>query len=159
MAHTVRQSQRLKKRFLEHFRVYGNVTQAARHARIDRSSVYRWQEGDDAFAAAYREAEIEATEHLEVEARRRAVEGTERLKFDRGHAVLDPDTGAPYREREYSDTLLIFLLKARNPDKYRERVDVTFRLEDAARKLAEQFGLDPAELIAEAERIAGSRAR
>ena len=61
-----------------------------------------------------------ATEVLEAEARRRAVTGVRRLKFDKGQAIIDPETGEPYVELDYSDVLLIFLLKARAPEKYRE---------------------------------------
>jgi hypothetical protein len=42
--------------------------------------------------------------------------------------VIDPETNkpvtVPYVEHEYSDTLLIFLLKGARPEKYRERADV-----------------------------------
>jgi transposase-like protein len=117
---TRQQSLHLKKRFLEHFAEYGNVSAAARHAGIERNTVYQWQERDDTFVAAFREAEIKATEVLEGEARRRAVEGvTQEVPiYFKGQAV---DTIV---KTEYSDTLLIFLLKARAPEKYRERHDV-----------------------------------
>lgn len=119
---THRQVQRLKAKFLEHFAVYGNITQGAQHAGIDRTTVYRWQEHDDDFAAAFREAEIQATETLEAEARRRAVEGvvSETPIYSRKGELLNTII-----ETKYSDTLLIFLLKARAPEKYRERFDVT----------------------------------
>lgn len=119
---TNQQTVRRKKQFLDHFRLHGNISKTCRAIRLNRSTVYEWQEIDDQFAAAFREAEIEATETLEAEAHRRAVEGLRRLKFDKGQAILDPDTGAPYAELEYSDTLLIFLLKARAPEKYRDNV-------------------------------------
>lgn len=118
---TRQQSLRLKKRFLEHFAEYGNVTAAAKAAGIERNTVYVWQERDDAFVAAFREAEIKATDVLESEARRRAVEGvvTETPIYIKGELVNT------IVETKYSDTLLIFLLKARAPEKYRERFDVT----------------------------------
>lgn len=115
---TVGQNGHLKKRFLEAFKVSGNVTTACSAAGMRRrQTVYEWQEHDDAFAAAFREAEIEATERLEEEARRRAVEGVvkETPIFHNGAPV------ATITETKYSDTLLIFLLKARAPEKYRER--------------------------------------
>lgn len=116
---TLAQVRRQKKAFLDHFRVHGNVTAAARVAGVERTNAYRWQEHDDQFAAAYREAEIEATETLEAEARRRAVEGVEKETgvYHRGQLI------ATQTEITYSDTLLIFLLKARAPEKYRERFD------------------------------------
>jgi hypothetical protein len=109
---------RLKKVFLEQFAEYGNITTAARVAGIGRRTIYGWQEHDEAFAAAFRDAEIQATEVLEAEARRRAVEGVTSTTpiYSRGE-LLDTIV-----ETKYSDTLLIFLLKARAPEKYRERV-------------------------------------
>ena len=115
---TRQQSQRLKRLFLEHFAEYGNVTAAAKAIGIERNTVYQWQERDEQFVAAFREAEIKATEVLEVEARRRAVEGVESETpiYFRGEPV------GSIVKTEYSDTLLIFLLKARRPEKYRDRI-------------------------------------
>ena len=119
---TNRQSVQRKKAFLDHFRFHGNIAKTCRAINLNRSTVYEWQKTDDEFSFDFQRAEIEATETLEAEAHRRAVEGLRRLKFDKGQAVLDPATNEPYTELEYSDTLLIFLLKARNPGKYRENV-------------------------------------
>lgn len=114
---TRQQSQHLKRAFLKHFAEYGNVSAAAKAAGVERNTVYAWQERDDQFVAAFREAELVATEVLEHEARRRAVEGVENTKgiYDRQGNLMAEET-----ETKYSDTLLIFLLKARAPDKYRE---------------------------------------
>jgi hypothetical protein len=111
---------RLKKAFIEQFAEYGNITTAAMRAGIARRTVYGWQEQDDQFAAAFRDAEIQATETLESEARRRAVEGVVTITpyYHRGELLSETV------ETKYSDTLLIFLLKARAPEKYRERVGI-----------------------------------
>lgn len=113
---TKRQLQHLKKEFLDEFRQHGNVSAAARTAGIDRSTVYRWQESDETFLGEYRVAEIEATEHLEHAAYQRAVEGVEHST----PIIYKGSTVATIEEIKYSDTLLIFLLKARAPEKYRE---------------------------------------
>lgn len=113
---TARQSGHQKSAFLEHFRTHGNISRTCRALKINRSTVYTWQERDDEFAAAFREAEIEATETMEAEAYRRAVDGTMKPVFHQG-----VQCGTV---QEYSDTLLIFMLKARNPEKYRENVNV-----------------------------------
>ncbi|HEX6937920.1 MAG TPA: hypothetical protein VF158_00810, partial [Longimicrobiales bacterium] len=64
----------------------------------------------------------QAADHLEAEARRRALEGVERKQFtQRGDPIIDPATGKHYVERAYSDTLLIFLLKGARPERYRDR--------------------------------------
>lgn len=111
------QSAHLKKAFLEHFAQTGNVSESCEAVGIKRrSNIYDWQERDDQFAAGFRESEIRATERLESEARRRGAEGYEEPVFHQG-----AECG---RVRKFSDTLLIFLLKARAPEKYRERVQM-----------------------------------
>jgi hypothetical protein len=58
---------------------------------------------------------IEAgTDVLEEEAKRRALFGVEKPVFQKGELVG--------HVQEYSDTLMIFLLKGRNPNKFKERV-------------------------------------
>lgn len=118
---TSRQTRRRQALFLQHFRIHGNVTFGCREAGVPRPTIYWWQEHDDQFAAAFREAEIEATEHLESEARRRAVDGVVSTKgiYSRQGQLIAEET-----ETKYSDTLLVFLLKARAPEKYRERVQL-----------------------------------
>jgi hypothetical protein len=123
---TSAQTARLKRRFLDHFRVVGNLTRAAELAGVkERRRVYDWKADDLEFAAAYAEAEQEAVERLEDAARHRATEGLLRKKFTKsGEPIIDPETGAQYVERQYSDTLLIVLLKAHAPEKYRDKMDI-----------------------------------
>ena len=101
--------------FLAAFRELGNVTAAAAVAKCDRCRVYRWKQ-DPQFAMDMAAAAEEAAEHLEAEARRRAVEGTEKPVFHKGVKCGTI--------REYSDLLLIFLLKGAKPEKYRENHSV-----------------------------------
>ena len=98
-------------RFLAAFRRTGNVSHAARLARVDRTAVYARRRADADFAALLADAREEGTDALEAEARRRAVTGTPRPVFYKGEEVG--------QVREYSDTLLIVLLKAEPPKKYR----------------------------------------
>lgn len=72
------------------------ITAAAKASGICRRTAYSWRESDKTFAEVWDDALEIGTEKLETEATRRALEG--------------------------SDTLLIFLLKARRPKIYRERV-------------------------------------
>lgn len=72
------------------------ITAASKAAGVCRKTAYNWRESDKAFADAWDDAIEVGTEKLETEATRRALDG--------------------------SDTLLIFLLKARRPKVYRERV-------------------------------------
>jgi hypothetical protein len=79
---------------------------------------------EEGYSQRFKDAHAVAVDGLEEEARRRAVEGVRRYKFDKGAPVLHPETRLPYFEHEYSDALLIFLLKGAKPDVYRERVQV-----------------------------------
>lgn len=103
-----------------------------------RSNVYYWLETDPAFSAEYHTAENEATERLEREAWRRAVEGTpyERTSYWHGEPV------GTDRKIEYSDNLMMLLLKARRPDVYREKVDVA--VTQVVKAIA---GVDPASVL------------
>ena len=103
--------------FLAAFRETSNVRLACEVAKVGRSSHYRWLEEDSAYREAFDQAKLQAADVLEAEAFRRAVEGVEeQVGWYRGVA------GGTVRR--YSDVLLIFLLKALRPEKYRERVDV-----------------------------------
>lgn len=117
---TTRQVRQQKKAFLDRFRLHGNVSRACRETSINRADVYRWKEHDEQFMLGWNVAEVEATEHLEEAAYERAVQGVtqETPIYFRGKAVDS------IVKTEYSDTLLIFLLKARAPEKYRERVQM-----------------------------------
>ena len=95
--------------FLEALRQTGNVSLAAKRAGIERKTAYRHRARSKRFAEEWDEALEEAVDLLEEEARRRAIEG-----------VVGPGG-----ERRYSDTLLIFLLKAHRPKKYRDNVKLT----------------------------------
>jgi hypothetical protein len=103
--------------FLAAFRNTGNVRLACEAANVGRSSHYRWLNRDPAYREAFAVAKEEVADLLEAEAYRRAVEGVEKpvgwYKGKPGGYV-----------REYSDTLLIFLLKGLRPEKYGDRVEV-----------------------------------
>ena len=105
---------RVRTKFLETLRKTGNVTEAARVARISRNTVYTHRHADPVFAEAWDDAEEEATDALEYEARRRAVHGVERPVVYKGEVVATIP--------EYSDRLMELLLKAHRPEKFKERV-------------------------------------
>lgn len=93
------------------------VTDAARAAGVHRSTVYDWYEKDPEFAKLWDETVERSTELLEREAYRRAAVGVEEPVFYQGKQVG--------KVKRFSDTLLMFLIKARKPDMYRERVEHT----------------------------------
>lgn len=101
-------------RFLGHLSRVGVIDHAAQLSAVARQTVYDRRNADPEFAAAMSAAIESHTQVMEQEMIRRAVEGTERPVFHQGL-----ECG---RIREYSDTLLIFALKARRPDVYRENI-------------------------------------
>ncbi len=107
--------QRKQDAFLTAFTEHATISAAATAIHINRHTHYNWLESDEGYAARFKEAEEGVTEALEAEARRRAQVGVEEPVHFQGKRV---DV-----IRRYSDTLLIFLLKARRPDTYRERFD------------------------------------
>ncbi len=109
---TGRLLQHKKRTFLDAFARLGVVTHAATAAKIDRDLHYKWMKSDPAYAEAFTDAETRAIDTLEREAWRRAVEGNKRPVFHQGKKCGELT--------EYSDVLLIFLLKGRFPERYRE---------------------------------------
>jgi hypothetical protein len=112
-------------RFLEALANTGSVTTAIDVANTSRTRIYELRKADPAFASAWQEAEEIATDRLEDEARRRAVEGIAEPLVSAGKLVRDDD-GKPILVRRYSDHLLLALLQARRPPR-RER-SVRFQL-------------------------------
>lgn len=98
--------------FIQRLCETGNVTAACKKAKISRQRAYEVRDEDEVFRTAWEEALVVATENLELEARRRAETGVLEPVFYLGKKV-----GAI---RKYSDTLMIFLLKAHKPDTYRD---------------------------------------
>ncbi len=83
-----------KKRLLQALAAGLSVKAACEVAGIGRRTAYDWRNEDQEFASAWDEAIETGTDALEDEALSRAMNG--------------------------SDTMLIFLLKARRPEKYRD---------------------------------------
>lgn len=136
---TPKKRPRWAKGFLASLAQSGNVRLACEAASIDRSTVYDLRDSDTSFAADWETALDESADRLEQEARRRAETGLRRLKFHNGNPIMVQalDEGGiplmdmdgkpvmvPYIEHEYSDTLMIFLLKGIRPEKYRDRYEV-----------------------------------
>ena len=112
-------------RFLEVFSQTGNVRLAASAAGVSRDAPYKRARTSPSFADRWATAREEAIDLLEGEARRRALSG--------------------------SDALLMFLLRAHRPERYRETLRIDVAREASA--IAAALGVDPAAAIAEAERI------
>ncbi len=111
----------IKRAFLEDFRLYGGVTRACEVAGVSRVTYQKWREHDERFDQDCNRAIVEAVDRLEEEARRRAFDGVVREKgiYYKGTAIGKEII------TEYSDTLLLALLKAHKPEKYKERLEVS----------------------------------
>ena len=129
-------------KFLKTLRLTGgNVSRACKAEGIGRRTAYEWRASDEAFARAWDEAVEAGLDELEQEAYRRAFKGTKKPVYQKGELVG--------HIQEYSDTLTIFLLKGGRPEKFRERVEHSGKVEvtntqaakDALRAILSETGL------------------
>lgn len=113
-----RLTQKKRATFLELLAEGHTVKHASEMIGVTRAAMYWRRNADEALRTDWDAAIETGTDALEQEARRRAVEGVPYLKrtFDRQGNMIDELT-----EIKYSDTLLIFLLKGRAPEKYKDR--------------------------------------
>ncbi|MDD5338467.1 MAG: hypothetical protein PHG35_03525 [Dehalococcoidales bacterium] len=102
--------------FLSAFSQSGHLGNSAKKASIERTTVYLWR-NDANFDLLFDAARKQAVTVLEDEAHRRAYTGVDEPVYYKGQVC-----GVV---RKYSDTLLIVLLKANDPEKYRERAEIT----------------------------------
>jgi len=113
------QTAAMKRAFLAVFTRFGSVGLAARSVGIGMHRHYRWLRIDGEYARKFEMAKEVFVGTLEKEALRRAVKGVPRKKFYKGDPIIDEETGLQYVEHEFSDQLLMFLMKANAPQKYR----------------------------------------
>jgi hypothetical protein len=104
-----------------------SIAAAARAADVARSTPYRWR-ADAAFSDAFAHAVEAGTDRLEDEALRRAVEGVDKPVYRNGQLVG--------HVKDMSDSLLLALLAARRPEKFR----TTSKTEHAGRMDAVREG-------------------
>jgi hypothetical protein len=126
--------------FLEALALSGNVRKAAAAIRRSPATVYDRRKKDPAFAQLWDETLQAAMDTvIEPEAIRRAVEGVAHPVYFQGAKVGT--------RQEYSDLLLLSLLKAWKPDRYRERREVTHAGAIGLLRKLEQVGkMSPDEL-------------
>jgi hypothetical protein len=114
--------------FLAAFSVLGQVQKSSKAVGISFSTHNLWlreAKKDGPYKKGFEIAQKIAQQSLEDEAVYRATEGLRKYKFDKdGKPILHPETGQPYYEDVRSDLLLIFLLKAADPQKFRENSSV-----------------------------------
>lgn len=101
--------------FLEAYKELGTVRAAAERVGIGYRTHARWLATDPDYEERWRtEAKEVVADKIEEEAMRRAVDGVDRPVYQGGTKVGTV--------REFSDTLMVLLLKALRPEKYRENV-------------------------------------
>lgn len=135
--------------FLANLATCGALGKSARLAGVSPATVYARRRTDDDFAAAVEDAIEDSTDVLELEARRRAVQGINKPVIYQGQRtpvwehnadgqpVIDPATGRAVQAldadgeplyltvTEYSDSLLAMLLKGNRRDKYGDKTQIT----------------------------------
>jgi len=99
-----------KRLFLTHLAETGNVSASAEATGLPRHHVYEWRRQDEEFAQGWEDALVVAVDKLALEARRRALDGIEEVRYFQGEPVGSI--------RKYSDQLLMFLLRAYDPDTF-----------------------------------------
>ena len=129
-----RQEDRLIKNkalFLDALAKCGRIDKSAKSIGVYRGTIYDWMRTDGPFANAVDEARTRSLHVLEDEVHRRAVDGVDKPIYQGGVRV-----GVV---REYSDVLLLFLLKANNPKKYRDNTVNILKI-DAGKRVDWDFG-------------------
>lgn len=99
-----------KRAFLSAYSQVGTITHAAKAAGVDRTLHFHWMKADDEFAEAFEQARQCFCDELEFEAMRRARHGVQQDIFYKGVKIAT--------KRDYSDALIIFMLKGARPEKY-----------------------------------------
>lgn len=107
---------------------------ALKAAGATRSQLARWREEDAAFCVQERQVQEGISDLLEAEAVRRAFRGVRKPVYQ-GGLLAGHIT-------EYSDQLLMFMLKAMRPERFRERSEV--QVSPIVKVVA---GFDPQEVL------------
>ena len=89
---------------------------ACRAARIDAAQANAWREEDARFAADWDDAVLAANDDLEIELRRRVLEGVDVTVRPQSRTSKGEQADPPIRK--FNDSLLVFILKANRPEKF-----------------------------------------
>jgi hypothetical protein len=112
--------------FLDVLAATCNVSAACNEAGVHRGTAYRHKGKCPRFAEKWDDAIDVAVDSLYAEARRRAKDGVKRGIWHQGKRVGF--------ERDFSDTLLIFLLKAHRPEMFRDNFNVGQAIDNLAKR-------------------------
>ncbi len=103
--------------FLAAYKISGSITEAAAKVPIDRALHYQWLKSSPKYAAAFERAQQEFGDALEAAAISRAKDGVRKIVFWQGQPCG--------LQHEYSDSLMIQLLRRFKPEKYAQRTEVS----------------------------------
>ncbi len=111
-----------KRLFLECVAEGHTVKTAAKAINVSRTCVYNWRDEDKKFSQGWDDAILDGDDEFEEEARRRAIKGVKEPIVSGGMIIGE--------KLKFSDTLLMFLMKARRPDLYNptQKVDLSGNL-------------------------------
>lgn len=141
---TPEQRERKQQRFIKAYRETANIKYSCKVAGVNRQTFYNWRDGDEAFQSQLPDADADADDTLEYALYDRGVLGVPSYVVSQGRIVYEdiPDLdeaghqriddkgkiitkrGDPLIERKYSDTLLLARLKARMPEKYKDKAQL-----------------------------------
>lgn len=107
-----------KRAFLAAYREAGTIRGALSATGISSSTHYKWLSDSEEYQKDFEKAQRASVVALEEEARRRAIEGVAEPIFGKNGEQV----GTKMR---YSDTMLIFLLKANHPSKFGDKLEQT----------------------------------
>lgn len=122
-----------KRRFLEVLRETANVRLACTKAGVSRAGAYKARDQNRKFAEEWDEAIEDAVDAVELAAMQRAVGGVERRRPIYMKIKVEGKDGKVAEkvvkvdeviEKYYSDAILLKILSAYRPEKYRERYEV-----------------------------------
>lgn len=107
--------------FLTAYAATCDIKQGLAAAGITRVQLRKWQEHDAIFLARFHQAETDAIESLEYEARLRAIAGSKLVRRVYRHGMLYEEI----HEWRPSDAMMTRLLQAARPEKYGDKLTVT----------------------------------
>ena len=108
----------LQAAFLDAYKIGGTIEGACRLAEVGRRTHYDWLDRDPSYAARFKETHESTVDLAEEALRKRGVEGIQEPLVYQGMKT------GQYITR-YSDACLIFYLKGRRGDVFRERTEIT----------------------------------
>ena len=114
---TIKATEDFKETFVNMLGTLPNVTAVCRLLSISTKQIHKHRKADPEFDARVKEAINEGYDMLEEEARRRAVDGVRKPVYYKGMKVGNI--------KEYSDQLLMFLLRGYKPKRFNPGVKVS----------------------------------